>query len=1040
MRAFATTIPALLSLLLPTTATTADQIVALGDHTFSLPDGFSVEVAAGPPLVERPITAAFDERGRLYVAESSGSNDPVNVQLEEKPHRILRLEDTDGDGTFDRRTVFADRMMFPEGTMWLDGSLYVSAPPQIWRLTDTDDDGEADDRAVWLDAGTLTGCANDLHGPYAGPDGWIYWCKGAFAEQTYERPDGKPFVTRASHIFRWRPDRSGPIEPVMTGGMDNPVDVVFTPGGERIFTTTFFQYPAGGFRDGLIHALYGGVYGKVHDVIEGHPRTRPGVLPVLTHLGPAAPAGLERLKGTGLGDDFKDNILACQFNLRAVSRHVLTPEGGSFTTIDSDLISSDNTDFHPTDVLEDADGSILVVDTGGWYKLCCPTSQLWKPDVLGAIYRIRRVGSPKVEDPRGLSLAWEDASADQLAERLGDPRPAVRDRAVASLGRLGAEAVPALESVVRSSADAEARRNAVWASSRIDDPDARAISRIALQDEDETVVQAALHVVSVRRDHGAIDRVLNLLHTGSPHNRRAAAEAAGRLGDPTAVPVLLQASADVPEPPHWTILHSITYALIELAEPDATRFGLSAPHDTVRRVALIALDQMPGGLLSSDDVAPLLSAEDPDLREAAAWIAGRHPEWGGDLAEHFNRQLLRAGEMPEDHRAALADQLARLGSSAEIQTVVTAALTDEGRSEASRLVALGAIARANLDPSPSGWVEAVASVLDAHPEAIAPAIAACRSLRVAPDRAGALRAPLLRIARDEQAGVATRLDALAALPGGLGKPDEDLFTFLLDLLDPDAPAAEQTRAADLIASAALTDAQRLELADAIASAGPLSVPRLLVAFEKQESEALGLRLVAALEASPSRSVLRPGDLRTLLDRFGPAVAERAATLLAAIDADAERKRAKIEGLLPLVDRADIRRGQAVFNSEKAACRTCHAMGYVGGRIGPDLTRIGRIRTERDLLEAIAYPSASFVRSFEPVVVATLDGRVLSGLIVDEGPDHVTLQLNAEEAVRVPRADIEELQPGTTSIMPAGLDQQLTAQELADLVKFLKASQ
>ena len=67
-----------------------------------LPDGFTIELAAGPPLVDRPITAAFDERGRLYVADSSGSNDNVQKQLAEKPHRILRLEDSDGDGQFDR--------------------------------------------------------------------------------------------------------------------------------------------------------------------------------------------------------------------------------------------------------------------------------------------------------------------------------------------------------------------------------------------------------------------------------------------------------------------------------------------------------------------------------------------------------------------------------------------------------------------------------------------------------------------------------------------------------------------------------------------------------------------------------------------------------------------------------------------------------------------------------------------------------------------------------------------------------------------------
>ena len=67
---------------------------------------------------------------------------------------------------------------------------------------------------------------------------------------------------------------------------------------------------------------------------------------------------------------------------------MLTPDGATFTTKDSDFLTSDNRDFHPTDVLEDADGSLLVIDTGGWYKLCCPTSQLAKPDVLGGIYRI----------------------------------------------------------------------------------------------------------------------------------------------------------------------------------------------------------------------------------------------------------------------------------------------------------------------------------------------------------------------------------------------------------------------------------------------------------------------------------------------------------------------------------------------------------------------------------------------------------------------------------------------------------------------------
>lgn len=86
----------------------------------------------------RPITAVFDEQGRLYVIDSSGSNDKVEKQLAERPHRIVRLSDTNGDGRFDDQTVFADKMSFPEGSLRCDGSLYVTTLPSIWKLTGAD--------------------------------------------------------------------------------------------------------------------------------------------------------------------------------------------------------------------------------------------------------------------------------------------------------------------------------------------------------------------------------------------------------------------------------------------------------------------------------------------------------------------------------------------------------------------------------------------------------------------------------------------------------------------------------------------------------------------------------------------------------------------------------------------------------------------------------------------------------------------------------------------------------------------------------------
>src|SRR5437667_8916826 len=77
------------------------------NQTLTVPDGFEVELVASPPLVDRPIYGSFDEQGRLYVVDSSGSNDKPNKQLQEKPHPVVRLQATDGDGRFDKTIVFA---------------------------------------------------------------------------------------------------------------------------------------------------------------------------------------------------------------------------------------------------------------------------------------------------------------------------------------------------------------------------------------------------------------------------------------------------------------------------------------------------------------------------------------------------------------------------------------------------------------------------------------------------------------------------------------------------------------------------------------------------------------------------------------------------------------------------------------------------------------------------------------------------------------------------------------------------------------------
>ena len=92
-----------------------------------------------------------------------------------------------------------------------------------------------------------------------------------------------------------------------------------------------------------------------------------------------------------------------------------------------------------------------------------------------------------------------------------------------------------------------------------------------------------------------------------------------------------------------------------------------------------------------------------------------------------------------------------------------------------------------------------------------------------------------------------------------------------------------------------------------------------------------------------------------------------------------------------------------------------------------------------MFEAIVYPSASFVRSFEPFIVTMKDGEDVIGVVRKDAPDEVVLATGVGTEVRIARADITGMRPGAVSIMPGGLEEQLTRQELADLVAFLKAT-
>src|SRR6185295_9795924 len=194
--------------------------------------------------------------------------------------------------------------------------------------------------------------------------------------------------------------------------------------------------------------------------------------------------------------------------------------------------------------------------------------------------------------------------------------------------------------------------------------------------------------------------------------------------------------------------------------------------------------------------------------------------------------------------------------------------------------------------------------------------------------------------------------------------------------------------------------------------------------------------VAALEKSAALESLPADSLKKALKNYPDEVRALAAPLLKRLEVDTEKQKARLEELAPVMTGGDPSRGREVFFGKKVACSTCHTIQSQGGRVGPDLSKIAAIRTGRDLLESIVFPSASFARGYEPYLIRTKDGAILDGLIARETADAVYLFTADRNEKRVPRTSIDLLQTGKTSIMPQGLDAQLSRDELRDLIAFL----
>lgn len=922
----------------------------------TLPAGYKLELAAVSPLVTHPIMGCLDDRGRLFVGDAVGVN-WNKAQLEANPpNRVLMLEDTDKDGTFEKSTIFADKMTFPQGACWLDGSLYVCSPPGLWKLTDTNDDGIADRREMIVGGFEYTGNAADVHGPFLHPNGRLYWCHGRKGHKVVQKDGTLVDESLACGIWSCKPDGSD-VAWHSLGCGDNPVEVDFTPDGDIIgVQNLYYSQPRG---DTLIHWLYGGVYERSDQLKAiAHLQRTLENMPVMYNFGHVAVSGccFWRAYDSNTPSSPRAQVsaraplqfLVTHFNTQRLVRMELTPAGATYKAVENEFLKLHNPDIHLTDVLEDPrDGSLLLIDTGGWFRIGCPSSLMAKSDILGAVYRIR----PAKAVPR-LAAAPAAAPSAGLKSHLANLK----------------------------SNDPHRRRFALeWLAENLPDD----WQRDDTADTDPEKAGAAVRLLMREPLDPALEHTLIL--------------AAQRMS------LLAIDRHDIESEKNPLALRRM---LVSFVPDDASALNLSLS---------IARDH--------------LDADDADLARVALQIITRHIEADDSVGRDLAGWLRKKSVAPSRLRA-LEGFCTILMANPAAQKLITAML--EHASAEVRGAALRILASQTTGTTDEAWFPPLDRLLGSSATPLV--LDAIKKLKTSH-----FDAALQAIANDASRPLSIRLKALDAAKS-VKLAGETFATVKGVLADAASSSAAKIQAAGMIAAAPLQKPQLLEMAPLFSSLGPVELKTLLPLLRKSKEAAVARAIATAIARNPAIASQQESHYRTALADLPPDIFET--VILPAYNNAVEAIEARKRQLGPLADKViasgDAAAGRKHFEAGKGTCIACHKIGDVGRPIGPDLSKIGAIRTERDLLESILFPSNTLARDYEAHVIETSDGQQIMGVIKSHTAEGLLVIDAAGQEKTIPHAGITGNTTLTMSLMPMGLDQTMPEPELLDLVAWLKS--
>ncbi len=978
-----------------------DSADALG--TFRMGGGFQLELVAAEPLVSDPVDASFDEFGRMYVAEMHGypfSYEPTKLNPKgggKLDAGIIRLlEDTNGDGQMDRSVVFADKISWPTSVCCYNGGVFVTAPPYLYYFKDTDGNNQADIREEVLAGfgrGNVQAVANSMKW---GLDNKIYFAAGRNPNRLTHR--GEPLFSVGGSDLRFDP-KTEKFERI-TGGQQ--FGHSFDDWGTRFVCSNSNHIQQVIFsRRYLDRNPYLAVSGAIRNIAVEGPASQ------VFRTSPPEPWRIVRQKWRAADKGYK---------------LVFNEEGGW--------------DFIPLDPSKKS--GVLPTET--------PTGNFTSATGI-TIYR----GNAYPEEYRG------NAFIGDVGGNLVHRKTVTTDHVVYQAKRadIGQELLSSSDNWCRPV-------------SFVNGPDG---SLMILDMYRETIehpfsipeeIKQYLYLTS-GSDRGRIYRLVSPnmkrikptvlgklssaelvaeLSSGNGWNRETAQRLLWERQDRSVVPKLEELLTSANNP--LGRLHAL-YTLdgLDALTPALVRLALKDNHPRIRAHAIKLSEKLlsePPTLL--EDLLALCDDKNEFVRFQLAFSLG---ESEAPLAIEGLTRIAKSPNNSNEVRIALLSSVGKTADRVAVALLADAEFLKQSYS-AAILTQLALIVGANPNPAPSLRLLSAATSADCPPtiqrvvltglgqglnrressvSAVLASEATSDEVRV---QVSKLFERAAKLATDEETSVVDREVAIQLLAFA---DYETATSNLSELLTPQTPQSLQRSAVHALAQQDSDDVVAT-LLDGWSTYGPQIRRDVIDALLSRAT-----RIQALLDAVEAETV-RPRDIerdkkQLLLSHPKKDIQSRSRKLFGS---STNETRAEVvqdnQEVLNL--EGDVARGLEVF---KKNCSVCHQVGTIGHRVAPDLVSVQN-KSPGDLLIAILDPNREAQPNYNTYTVLTDGGRSYNGIIASETANSITLRRAESKEDVVLRSNIDELISTGVSLMPEGLEKDLSQQNMADVIAFIKS--